>query len=237
MNRKALLLLLILLVAILAGCGRSQPAPSDTAATSAPTEAPAEVAPETATEAPAEATPTEAAAEEAAAEETEAAVEEGEAVVEDAAASPLADSPLGDGGSPLATPIAAEPPALDAQTTTETGAVIGRIMLMNENETLPVSNMRVALADVLLDDDGIPRIAGYDAANAYKTTSDDLGRFSIEEVPPATYAIILDAVTTSILLADPITGDPILIEIDADALTDVGRLNYESLDLPKYKRE
>ena len=57
---------------------------------------------------------------------------------------------------------------------------------------------------------------------------------SIEEVPPATYAIILDAVTTSILLADPITGDPILIEIDADALTDVGRLNYESLDLPEY---
>ncbi len=232
MNRKALLLLLLLflLVASLAGCGRSRPAPGDTAPTQAPTEAPAEVVPETATEAPAAAEPTEAAAE-------ETATEESEAVVEDAAASPLADSPLGDGGSPLATPIAAEPPALDAQTTTETGAVIGRIMLMNENETRPVANMKVALADVLLDDDGIPRIAGYDAANAYKTTSDDLGRFAIESVPPATYAIILDAVTTSILLADPLTGDPILIEIDADGLTDVGRLNYDSLDLPGYKTD
>ena len=238
MNRKALILLLVLLVATLAGCGRSRPAPSDTAATQAPTQAAAEAEPAEAeaTEAePAEAEATDVPATEAPA--TEAPAEEDEAVVEDSAASPLADSPLGDGGSPLATPIAAEPPALDAQTTTETGAVIGRIMLMNENETLPVSNMKVALADVLLDDDGIPRIAGYDAANAYRTISDDLGRFAIEDVPPATYAIILDAVRTSILLADPLTGDPILIEIDADALTDVGRLNYESLDLPGYKRE
>jgi hypothetical protein len=229
MNRTLRILILLSLVTLVAACGRDRGEASDAGADQATVEV---APPDAATEAPSAVEPTEAPA-----EETEAPAQDeetsGEEAIADAAASPLVESPLSDGPSPLATPVA-EPPALDVQTSTETGAVIGRVMLVTDTEVRPVADMKVALADVLLDDDGIPRIAGYDPATPLRTMSDELGRFAIEDVAPATYAIILDAVTTSVMLADPITGDPILIEVDADAVTDIGRLNYDSLALPGY---
>lgn len=216
MTKKLTVMILIFAVVILAACGRDRGAAPE--ATSAPTEA---AAPATAEPAAQEPTAEAAAAQETAEPEQET--------------SPLnaPESPLDAPDSPLTAPIVVEPPALDAKTSAESGGVTGRLMVLSGGER-PVVNMIVGLAEVIRDDDGVPRVAGYDAANAFRTTTDDFGRFAIDEVAPGTYAIIVDAVITSIMLADPVTGDPILVDVEPDSVVDIGRLDYDSLALPGY---
>lgn len=232
MKRTILILTFALILATLAGCGRNReealPAPAATVAAPVETETGA-----TTTE---EATATsETLVEEGAAADAEiAAADAAESPVaaSDGAESPM--SPLDAPESPLATPVVVEPPSLPTETQDGTGAFIGRIMINNAAGVRPVQNMKVALADVLRDEDGTPLIAGYEAAVAPKTATDELGRFAMNNIEPGTYAIILDAVITSVLLADPATGDPILIEITDGDVTDIGRVDYESLALPGY---
>jgi hypothetical protein len=218
-NTKQIALVAIVVVAILAVAalvwrGRDRGATPE--ATSAPTEVAATAEPAT----------REPAAEAATAQEATEPEQE---------TSPLnaPESPLTAPESPLTAPIVVEPPALEAETTADSGGVTGRLMVLSGGER-PVVNMIVGLAEVIRDDDGVPRVAGYDAANAFRTTTDDFGRFAINEVAPGTYAIIVDAVITSIMLADPVTGDPILVDVEPDSVVNIGRLDYDSLALPGY---
>jgi len=227
MNRKTIALILIMAVVVLTACGRDRESASETP-TTAPTVAP--VVEKSAEEAPAQDPTT---AEEASAEKAAASGQEESPL--DAPESPLAgpESPLDAPESPLEEP-AVEPPALDAITGAETGALIGRILVSNSNGENPVVNMKVALAEVIRDEEGVARVAGYEPAVARRTASDDLGRFALNELDPGTYAIILDAVITSIMLNDPVTGETILVDIKAGEVVDLGRLDYESLALPGY---
>ncbi len=216
MTKKLTVLVLIFAVVILAACGRDRSAAPE--ATSAPNEAAAPATTEPAAQEPTAEAPT--------AQETTEPEQE---------TSPLnaPESPLDAPESPLTAPIVVEPPALEAKTTADSGGVTGRIMVLSGGER-PVVNMIVGLAEVIRDDDGVPRVAGYDAANAFRSTTDDFGRFAIDEVAPGTYAIIVDAVITSVMLADPVTGDPILVDVEPDSVVDIGRLDYDSLALPGY---
>ena len=240
MKRTILILTFALILATLAGCGRNReealPAPAATVAVPAEAET-GETATEEATEEAAATSETlveegESAGAEVAAAEAAADAAESPVAAGDAAQSPM--SPLDAPESPLATPVVVEPPSLPTETQDGTGAFIGRIMINNASGVRPVQDMIVALADVLRDEDGTPLIAGYESAVARKTATDELGRFAMNNVEPGTYAIILDAVITSVLLADPTTGEPILIEVTDGDVVDIGRLDYESLALPNY---
>ncbi|MCB0045473.1 MAG: hypothetical protein KDD92_08590 [Caldilineaceae bacterium] len=225
MKRVSLIFTLMLLVAALAACGgrdRDEVVPATAtpaAAVDAGDAAGDSAAANAAADEDATATP------EPAAMESEAA----DAVAADASESPV--SPIDAPESPL--PLVEEPPSLPTETGEGTGAFTGRIMIKNGAGERPVANMIVALADVLYDGD-TPLIAGYDATTRNKTATDELGRFAMNNVPEGNYAIILDAVMTSVLLADPEMGDPILLEITAGDVTDLGRVDYESLALPGY---
>lgn len=153
------------------------------------------------------------------------------------------ESPLNAPDSPLptaTTAAAAENVSIipvsapvDPQTTATTGAATGRIFINNAQGFRPVTNVIVALAAVIAGDDGIERAAGYDAANAPRTDIREDGTFVVDNVPPGRYGVILDAVTTSILLKEVENLDnSLVITIEADKVTDLGTLVYGSLALP-----
>jgi hypothetical protein len=149
--------------------------------------------------------------------------------------SPLAapESPLAAPESPLDTPDSA---AIDlsAETSDTTGAVTGVVRISSEERQEPVANVKVALARVLTDDNGVERATGYSPSRAPHSTSDSEGRFVIGDVPPGRYGIILDGIVTSIMLADATTGESIIISVEAGEVTDIGVREYESLPIPGY---
>ncbi len=223
----ALSALLLLALVTLSACGRRgaaepTPTPSPIATpveeAAAPAEAPAE--------APAAETPE---AEEAAAEtEAEAAAEQPE--------SPLAaeqpDSPL----SPLVpTPTPTfEPSGLSAETSAETGGIVGRLLIERSTGDVPVAGLLMGVAEVIYDDEGVPRASGYDHASPYRTDTTGDGGFAIENLPPGEYTLILDAVITQYQLDDPDSGETILVSIEPGEVVDVGVLRYDSLPVPGF---
>jgi len=201
------LLVVLCLCVTLAACSDEEPTPTPTVA--APTAAPAAAEPT--------ATPTSAQPE-----------------------SPLnADSPL-----PTPTPETAAAAAdtvnvipvsgpVDPQTSATTGAATGRVFVNNAQGFRPVTNVLVALAEVITGDDGVERAAGYDPAVAPRNDIREDGTFVIDNVPPGRYGVILDAVTTSILIKDAANLDnSLVITIEAGQVTDLGVLVYETLALP-----
>ncbi len=230
-----MLLLTALLVALaLAACG-------DDRAPAAPADAP------TAIPAPAEAT-TAAPAEAATAVPNEAPAEA-------PAEGKSPESPLvAAGKSPLPTPVAdsplATPPALlpaesslgadfeasgiAGQTSTDTGAIVGRILISRDGVDTPVGGVIVGLADVIRDEAGVPRASGYSPDTPNRSSTNDDGGFAIDNVPVGMYSLILDGVITSYQLIHPETGETILVEVEAGETFDIGVIRYESLPIPGF---
>ncbi|MCE7984238.1 MAG: hypothetical protein DYG89_23940 [Caldilinea sp. CFX5] len=199
------LLLIFCLCLVLAACSDEEPTPEPTVAAPAPT----------ATTAPA-ATPTAAQPE-----------------------SPLnADSPLptpapvSDAGAAAIAAIPAGDP-VNPQTSTTTGAVTGRIFLNNDKGFRAISGLLVGLAEVIKGDDGVEKAAGYDPSTAPRGELRADGAFVIDNVPPGRYGVILDAVTTSILLKEMENPDnSLVITVEANKVTDLGNMVYPSIPLP-----
>lgn len=162
------------------------------------------------------------------------------------AASTATESPLvAAGASSLATPVADSPmptPTVEVsgvtgETSAETGAITGKILITRDGADVPVASMIVGLAEVIRDENGDPRATGYSPDNAPKGTTDDEGGFAVNEVPPGMYSLILDAVITSYQLEDPGTGETILVEIEPDQVVDIGVLRYSSLPVPGFAKQ
>ncbi len=149
---------------------------------------------------------------------------------------PQASSPLvAQADSPLASTQAAALPEVERPepvTSETTGAAVGQVLIAGAEGVRPATQVYVALAALIADKEGVPRVAGYDAAAAPRELTLEDGSFVISDVPTGTYGIILDAVLTSVLLNEPGTERSLLIEIKAGEVTDVGTLEYESLGLP-----
>ena len=149
--------------------------------------------------------------------------------------SPLAeqaDSPLPSGDTPASAAALPEVERPEPVTSATTGAVVGQILVTGDGNVRPAAGIYAALAKVLRDDDGTPRVAGYNAAAAPREQILEDGSFVISDVPTGTYGLILDAAITSVLLNNPGTERSILIDVEADGVTDIGTLEYPSLNLP-----
>jgi len=140
-------------------------------------------------------------------------------------------SPLPTPGSPLATPGSS---GLVGVAGVDTGAVTGRILVAREAGDIPIAGIIVGLAEVLVGEDGVARASGYSPDTPNRITTDDSGGFAINNVPPGIYSIILDAVVTSYQLADPESGNTILVEVQAGSVEDIGVLRFDSLPLPGF---
>jgi hypothetical protein len=151
------------------------------------------------------------------------------------------ESPLNT-DSPLPTPTDAIEAAASAipvgepinpQTSASAGAVTGRIFINNEKGFRAVSGLLVGLAEVIKDDVGVEKAAGYDPSTAPRGELRPDGAFVIDNVPPGRYGVILDAVTTSLLLKEMENPDnSLVITVEADKVTDLGNMVYPSIPLP-----
>ena len=110
---------------------------------------------------------------------------------------------------------------------------MGVLLLWSEGELKPVANVKLALGEILLDDNGEERMVGYDASTAPTTTTDTDGQFIFRDIPPGRYGLILDIVMSSFLLFDESSGEAMLIDILADEVVDLGNLEYTSLPIPQ----
>ena len=142
--------------------------------------------------------------------------------------------------SPLSaaeSPLAPTSPLSAAATNATTGSLSGQIVVHAKDGDKSVQEMIIALAAVIRDDKGIAKVAGYDASNSPNTLTDAEGKFTISDVPPGTYALILDAVLKSHMLTYPATEETILVDIKAGESASTGLLEYDSLPLPGYSAE
>lgn len=150
--------------------------------------------------------------------------------------SPLkADSPLPTPTDAIEASVAAIPVGepINPQTSASAGAVTGRIFINNEKGFRAVSGLLVGLAEVIKGDDGVEKAAGYDPSTAPRGELRTDGAFVVDNVPPGRYGVILDAVTTSILLKEMENPDnSLVITVEADKVTDLGNLVYPSIPLP-----
>ncbi|MGL4650144.1 MAG: hypothetical protein ACRC1H_12095 [Caldilineaceae bacterium] len=142
-------------------------------------------------------------------------------------------SPLPTPGSPLPTPGAS---GMVGVAGAETGAIVGRILVGRDTGDVPVAGLTVGLADVIRGEDGIARASGYAPDTPNRSATDDGDGFAINNVPPGTYTLILDAVITSYQLADPVSGDTILVEVQPGESVDIGVLRFETLPIPGFDK-
>ena len=207
-----LILAMLLMALALTACGKDKQ--------------PANAPPATAAPALAQAT----AASEAPAQEAPAASTATESPLLAAGASPLA-SPVADSPIPTPTP---ELSGATGETTAETGAVTGKILVRKDGEEIAVANMIIGLADVIRDESGAPKASGYAPGTAKKGVTGDDGSFAVNDVPPGTYSLILDAAVSSYQLENPLTHETVLVDVESGKVFDIGVLHYDSLPLPGF---
>lgn len=149
--------------------------------------------------------------------------------------SPLVESPLPTPTNAVEATASAIPlgEPINPQMSATAGAVTGRIFLNNEKGFRAVSGLLIGLAEVLKGDDGIEKAAGYDPSTAPRGELRTDGAFVIDNVPVGRYGVILDAVTTSILLKEVENPDnSLIITVEANKVTDLGNLVYDNIPLP-----
>ena len=122
------------------------------------------------------------------------------------------------------------------KTTAETGALTGVILLKTADGFKPVADIKIAIGETLIDDEGADRVVAYDPSAAPVAYTDAAGRFVFEEIPTGRYGLILDIVLSSFLLYKENSLDAILVDINAGEVTDLGRLEYSELPLPQARR-
>ena len=121
---------------------------------------------------------------------------------------------------------------MQVETTPDTGAITGRILVVKPEGEIPVSNMILGLAEVIRDENGVAKVSGYVQGGPNRTTTDAYGRFILNGVKPGTYTLILDAVVMQYQLEDESSGDTILVDVTAGQETNVGTLRYNKLPVP-----
>ena len=141
-------------------------------------------------------------------------------------------SPLQQPASPLpsgSTDVTSTQASAAENVPSTSGVVEGSITVNLKAGPKPLATTIIALAELIPDENGKPKVAGYSASSAPRTISDEQGFFKIEDVKPGTYALILDSVISSYLLSDPVSGDSILVEVNGGKVTDIGHLEYDKL--------
>lgn len=143
----------------------------------------------------------------------------------DASASPLS-TPI-EATSAAAVPTAIEPTVPATPFTEDTGAVSGFLLRGDPPEA--VQPGLLYLGEVIADSEGTAIMASVDKQLAPKAATGPSGRFMFTHVPPGQYAIVLDLISSSVILRDPTTSEDLLIDVEAGQITDLGRLIYADL--------
>jgi hypothetical protein len=133
--------------------------------------------------------------------------------------------------SPVASPaviVPTNPPAFVVPTSQpNTGTTFGRLIV--QDTKAPMAGRFVYLA-VITDSSEGNFSAGALRQDSPMAVTDSDGRFAFASVQPGRYALILEAVTDTVLLSDLTTSKPIIITISANKTVDLGTIEV----LPGY---
>ena len=121
----------------------------------------------------------------------------------------------------------------DLKTTVATGAVTGVLLLQTETGVQPVTDIKMALGESLVDDKGAERFVSYNAQLDPVSYTDSNGRFVFAEIKPGRYGLVLDLVVNQYLLHEADSSYTLLFEVVAGEVIDLGRLEYADLPLPE----
>lgn len=132
--------------------------------------------------------------------------------------------------SVLPTPVVYDVSSL--KTTAETGALTGVLLLKTQDGVEPVTDIKMAVGEVLVDDEGNERMVGYEPSVAPVSYTDSTGRFVFEDLKPGRYGLIVDIVLSSFLLFEEGTPNALLFDVKAGEVTDLGNLEYTDLPIP-----
>ncbi len=123
-------------------------------------------------------------------------------------------------------------PTPDAATNTvptpdpDSGVVTGK--LMRGSPPQPVEYAILYLGTVLTQD-GEPVMTSVNKQTDPKTITAEDGRFTFAQVPPGRYALMMDLITSAVVLHHPTQNKNLLIEVKAGEVTDLGELVYPEL--------
>jgi hypothetical protein len=101
--------------------------------------------------------------------------------------------------------------------------------LLADDPPQPLEWALLYLGEVIEGQDGAPVMAALDKQTAPHTQPDSTGRFAFADVPPGRYALIVDLITSSVVLRQPSDGSDMLIEVVGGEITDLGELIYPDL--------
>lgn len=137
--------------------------------------------------------------------------------------SPLA-TPSGEQSLPEPSPVAISVPTPSSG---DVGVVTG--VLLADDPPQPLEWAVLYLGEVKVGEGGAPLMAALDKQTAPHTQPDSTGRFAFADVPLGRYALIVDLITSSVVLRQPSDGGDMLIDIVGGELTDLGELVYSEL--------
>jgi hypothetical protein len=159
------------------------------------------------------------------------------AAVQPSAATPVAmPSPLAAPVSPLAAPVS--PLAVPDQatlTSPTTGAIVGALLIQRGGVETAIEGVYIGLADVIRDEQGIPKVSGYEPSAAQRAATDAAGQFVLKDLKPGSYTLILDAAVTQYQLMYPNSENTILVDVEPGKIVNLGALRYESLPIPGFQ--
>ncbi len=131
---------------------------------------------------------------------------------------------------------AGDPTSSSLEAAAGAGSLTGALFLRTENGLQPVVDVKLAVGEILSDDEGTERIVAYDPSAAPVAYTDADGRFMFTDIQAGRYGLILDMVMGSFLLYQEGTEDAILFNITDGETTDLGNLEYATLPLPQSYR-
>ncbi len=108
------------------------------------------------------------------------------------------------------------------------GTVTGKLLLNNKG----VGDVLLYLAEVLKDKTGKDIVAGLDRTNSPNIRTNSEGTFTFVNVKVGRYALILDVVTNQYMINYPDKETPILVDVQAGQVVDLGTMDYDTLPLP-----
>ena len=159
------------------------------------------------------------------------------AAVQPTSATPVAqDSPLAAPVSPLAAPVSPlAVPDLEALASSATGTIVGALLIQRGGVETAIEGVYIGLADVIRDEQGIPKVSGYEPSMAQRATTDAAGQFVLKDLKPGSYTLILDAAITQYQLKYPNSENTIVVDVEPSKVVNLGALRYESLPIPGFQ--
>ncbi|MFC2031198.1 hypothetical protein ACFLWA_10765 [Chloroflexota bacterium] len=128
--------------------------------------------------------------------------------------------------SPLPAP-SEEPIEPPSPSSSDVGVVSG--LLLGGNPPLPAVGLVLRLADVIVDSDGTPVSASLDKQTAPSSLVSEAGQYIFTDVPPGRYAMVVDLISSSVVLRDPASGDDLLVDVAGGEITEMDKLIYPEL--------